>query len=339
MDRDVCRELANGLGAIKEAKQQNTPLAAMLAQRMYETQNSRIPLDLESWDSFARSALAAAASRDEPPELQLTLNNLLTSEVLAFLLRKWVRTLRAEAFGTEDAPFKTYAEVLQWARSEAKETSEIEGKKLGLQGSFSGLMLRAGWLSFPFDLGEPERGYYTILLKKDSEAHKLAQKISKGAAVMRLETLSLALFVLLDAKPLVLPYEMSLVKSAAAIPAEGGGFYEMQRNKVTVDIYSDMTFDEWRRLYGRFKKSFGTQRGKKIENHHLELYRLVEQRGFVPGKGVVAFWKGVQDEWNKKHKAPKYKTWKGVQLSYERMLRRVTTRLLLETRTKKRGAE
>ena len=62
-------------------------------------------------------------------------------------------------------------------------------------------------------------------------------------------------------------------------------------------------------------------KGKRLNTNHLQLCRLVQNKGGAPkGKGTLAFWKSVMDEWNTPHPKNEYKTWKGVKIYYERII-------------------
>lgn len=325
MDLDVCLEAVNQLEAIK-GKLENSPLAHSIAKLVYESQKN---LNMEYWNNVAISVLAVSTAQGRPLQVQLTPNTLLTSEILAWILSRRAKNIRAKIFGSEEKPFESYDKALEWILSQSEEIEKREGKKLGKQGIFSSSLTL--FLSLPFDLREPERGYYRIRFKEGSKIYEFVKEINKAVRVTRLEKVSLISYILLDAKPFLLPYEITSEISAWNTPAEGGGFYSLRKEKVTVDIYSDLTFGEWKQIYGHIKKLFGNKKGRVLEQRHLELYHMVENKGFPPvRRGVTAFWKGVLAEWNESHKESQYSSWKEIQRAYDRMIERVTTRLFFD---------
>ncbi|MAH39131.1 MAG: hypothetical protein CL873_01140 [Dehalococcoidales bacterium] len=340
LDLESCQEAVNIMEAIK-GKLENTPFAQRIALAVHDSQN----LNMEYWNNVAISALALSTAQQTPLQVQLTPDTLLTREILAWILSRWAKNIRAKIFGSEEKPFESYDKALEWVLSQSEEIERREGKKLGQQGERSSALTL--FLSLPFSLGEPEKGYYRIRFKENSKIHEFVKEINKAVRTTRLEKVSLITYILLDAKPFVLPYEITAEISAWGTPAEGGGFYSLRKEKVTVDIYSDLTFSEWKQIYGHIKKLLGNKKGRVLEQRHLGLYHMVEDKGCPPVKmGVTAFWKGVLSEWNKNHKNNQYSSWKEIQRAYNRAMERITSKLFsdwgglvarLEGKPKKRG--
>ncbi len=82
-----------------------------------------------------------------------------------------------------------------------------------------------------------------------------------------------------------------------------------------------MDYKEINSLYKSIKKDLGIKdKTKKITAKDLETYRLVQELSGVPNKKRVEFWRGVMIQWNSGHPEDKYKTWKGIQIRYKRLM-------------------
>jgi len=63
---------------------------------------------------------------------------------------------------------------------------------------------------------------------------------------------------------------------------------------------------------------------KPFQPSHLELFRLVKDKGGPPkGKGTVAFWKSVLEDWKRRYSKTNFKHWKSVQMAYDKMISRL----------------
>ena len=58
---------------------------------------------------------------------------------------------------------------------------------------------------------------------------------------------------------------------------------------------------------------------------------MVQKRGGPPkGKGTVAFWESVRNEWNDLHPEHKYQNSKRVKIIYQRVIRNLKGRLIAD---------
>lgn len=91
--------------------------------------------------------------------------------------------------------------------------------------------------------------------------------------------------------------------------------------EATVKIRQHFSLANLRWMYEQLRKEMNLSKRKALDSGHLELYKLVQRQGTIPkGKGTVAFWKSVQEKWNKLHPKKKYTTWNGAKITYERMV-------------------
>ena len=67
---------------------------------------------------------------------------------------------------------------------------------------------------------------------------------------------------------------------------------------------------------------------------------MVQGKGGAPrGRGTVAFWTERKEEWNKKHPNHRYKTWKGVKATYDRITKKLKGRFQVAPAPKNQASQ
>ncbi len=131
-----------------------------------------------------------------------------------------------------------------------------------------------------------------------------------------LEWNSLVFYVLTEIPPFVPPIEIGIGSYSVMLPS--GRYVEYREATVKIREGFDLTYLRW--MYKRLRSEMGLGKKKGLTVKHLQLYRLVKQKGEIPrGKGTVAFWRSVLETWNKSNTENKYEGWKGVKIAYERI--------------------
>jgi len=232
----------------------------------------------------------ADRSKDCLSEGKLTPHALLTSDYLAELLKPTIKVIRKTCFGSEDPPFDRLEEAKRWFHSDMLSMNK---KKLREDTE-----------------RELERYLWTKVTKH-------ADKLSKETG---LSPLSLIYYILADIKPLSIPYEIRM---------PGAGYCKGRRKcwYVAIRVNTELSFEDLTEIYNIVKETLGVKRGKRLNQRHLEIYTMVQEQGGAPkGRGTVAFWKLLQEQWNKRHNnGDEYTTWKGIKRAYELIYERLSS--------------
>jgi hypothetical protein len=138
---------------------------------------------------------------------------------------------------------------------------------------------------------------------------------------------SMEMCILADASPVLPPFTFGIVRETHSLPSG----IRLQNRFAKVDIRGELSFQDLRSLHRSIRDALGIKRLKRPTTKHLQLYKMVTQRGNVPdGEGTVAFWKSIMEEWNDLYPQKKYKTWKGIKLAYERIIAQAERRMKKE---------
>lgn len=327
MNYDLCLEVVGKLETIKQNKLQKSPLVDTLAKLMWRYGI----VDLQYLNELA-AGLLASLSKDEEGDaanIVLTPEGLLTADYLAELYRYTVKLIRKDVFGSEDPPFKSYEEAVNWIEKKGVSLDELSNVKKGI------------------DIGKPYKFFFRsndpitmVYYNKDgirtnafappksklSRVVKIAQQLSEKTDF---EWTSFVMYILADIKPLLPPYEVLALQEAKAVYSEDGTI-RYTKSSVTVKLNTELCFDELLSLYNWIRESCGVKRSKILNSKHLQLYQMVQRRGGPrKGKGAVSFWKSVMEEWNESYPGS-YGHWKGVKIAYDRTIHKLSDRFRVE---------
>ena len=134
---------------------------------------------------------------------------------------------------------------------------------------------------------------------------------------------SLEYYVLADIKPLSLPYEI-MMPGKEYCKGRCKCFY------VDIQINTELTFEDLLTIYNTVKEALGVKKGKRLNERHLELHTMVQERGGVPmGKGSVEFWQSLLEEWNGRHQGM-YREWRCIKRAYDRLCKKLNAQYLAE---------
>ena len=139
---------------------------------------------------------------------------------------------------------------------------------------------------------------------------------------------SLVMHILTNVQPLLPRVRISRHITNYALPS--GEL--LGSHSIILDIRAkDLTFDELRQTYNSHRELLDLKKGKTLNKKHWQIYQLVQKRGGpIIGKGTVAFWKSVKNEWNNLYPENKFLSLKGVKLAYDRLIVQLENRALIE---------
>ncbi len=306
MQYEICLEMASKLEVIKERHLQDSPIVKRLADLIHKYN----VLDLEHLNELAQSLIVAGSGRKEEPSFELSPESLLRTELLSEDLAPWVRSLRKRLFGKVEAPFDSYDSAVNWVKEyDAEKKAVPTGPN-----SFSVSARRNIRYSEPDGTDTIQFALINSPLEKIIFA---SQKLTKQLEI-GLDWNSLVFYVLADIPPFIPPLKVNISSYRGSLPSGR----EVKYRKATVEIREGFNLAYLRWLYEVLRREMGLKKKKGFNARHLELYRLVKQRGGEPqAKGtIVSFWKSVMDEWNTSHTKNRYESWKGVKKAYERVI-------------------
>lgn len=177
----------------------------------------------------------------------------------------------------------------------------------------------------PFRSYEEAMDWLSKQLAAGAEGQALLYFLSTKAAeisrITNFTTKSIIEYILLNLEPIFHKLALHEHIDVGEVPIVNRSI----RNAwLSVYFFSDLSFKDLLELHRNIRSFFGAKRGKDFREKHVELYRMVLQRGGPPTKGIVSFWESIKKEWNEKHeKGQYYQTWKGVKIAYDRICKKL----------------
>ena len=345
MDKDIFLELVNNLENVSRWKLKDSPLARALAEFAYQRQIQDLPFLNELVERLV-PVLQTESVVSSWSELNSEV--LVTSDFLAERILPWVELVRTELFGSRNAPFRSTKEAEDWIQEQAKDQ-----RLFPIGGNLEerlGHLISSGRVQVA---APPERSFE--YLGEDGKVHQITimdiqrgewktpesrpRYTERGIPALRwldnetrimanatgFEQPSLVQFVLVGVSPVLPRYLVRVEADHQATPA--GDILQPYKLKIEI-LARDLGFEELRRIYQTYRRELKSRKAKALSDEHWAIYRLVKEKGGpVSGKGSVQFWKSVMEQWNILLPERKYSHWKGVKIAYERIIRRLETKL------------
>ncbi len=248
----------------------------------------------------------------------LTPDVLLTSDFLADKIAPWVGMMRERLFGSPQARFQSMNEATKWIEHESQgldEETREEANQLAerlqeiTHWSISGKVLphpgEDGWLK-------------NTPVWPGTSLELIADETLRMEKATGFNQASLVMYMLADIKPLLVRIRQT--KHIAHYPLPTGE--ALTPRHITLDIWAkDLSFEDLQGVYKGIRKELKVVKKKGLKQEHWELYQIVQQKGGAPrGKGTVAFWESVKDEYKEKCRDVKCGSWKAAKIAYDRMI-------------------
>jgi len=115
----------------------------------------------------------------------------------------------------------------------------------------------------------------------------------------------LIMFILTGINPFCFKYKISKETKSGEIP----------KRKVNIEIYRDMNYKEFIKLFHEVRIFFKSK-GNRLNEKHERIYNLVARLGPIPLKRKMNFWLDFQQEWNKLYPDEKYLSSRGPRKAY-----------------------
>jgi len=264
--------------------------------------------------------LLAQKDEGQLASFRLTAEDVLTSDYLANLLSYKMKETRRFAFNAEEAPFDSYEDAIAWMEGQSVELTE----DTIVQMQETQLRMLLPYLSgeeISYIYPKPESNTLWLVVK---EAHRTSKKIG-------FTPISVALYILVDIKPLLTPHVWSSVSIPEDIETENGSV-RYRKRWVDIRLNTEISWNELLALYRSIRGSLGVTKNKMASNKHLELYELVQRKGAPPeGRGKLAFFTPIMEEWNRLHPEDLYHSWQGINMAYNRIVQKLRARLQIES--------
>jgi hypothetical protein len=83
--------------------------------------------------------------------------------------------------------------------------------------------------------------------------------------------------------------------------------------------------EQFKDIHRELRKTLKIPKRKQFTARDQQLLDLVNRLGGEPLRGKKAFWETVRQEWNKAVGREEYTTWRGLQMKYRRLQKKLDT--------------
>jgi hypothetical protein len=259
-------------------------------------------------------------------------------QIAAERLAHEVAAIRRKLFRSPGVPFPDYDQAAAWLEREAQR--QLAPRDKTRVGALERALVRH--VQRLRNLGRPVRVAFTrpvlrylpskepdvrvVPVQPGSKLAKLAewaQTLARAAGCS--DTLMLA--HLLSGVPLACGPRLHTAITSIQLPLSRQW---LARVDVTVQLPAPqmMTARTWMRLYRSLRQEVPRPHAYQITPKQAALLRLVGARGGVPRTGKVAFWQRCLVEWNARYarRWGRRRTWRGLEMAYQRLQARLRTR-------------
>jgi len=313
MNYDLSLELAGKLETVKKYQlKKNGPVVTSLAKLIFKYQINDLKLLNEVAEPLVSANAGKTGTTTQTVAQEITPQGILDAEILVMEILPWVSEIRRYVFGKEEIPFPNRESASKWLSQYDLSNQDLideylKTKELSMEGEATFRVIIIEGMAFP--KGTPP----AIIYDK-------TQEIANGTGINHP---SLVMHVLTNAKFVCLKWNLTWNNTRSKLPS--GIITEIKG--IEVSFRDTLNLEDMRQIYSEMRSNYKFKKSKALNAKHLELYRLIKERGLPPKKDKVAFWKQITEEWNQRHPESKYTTWKGVNMAYNRILKNVDRRL------------
>jgi hypothetical protein len=261
------------------------------------------------------------SSAQEPALFADTLNSL----ELAGAILPWVENVRIELFGSANAPFESYQDVVKWLESEERKVStpelsedqkkertekyrevmdEMAEKVAPLLPRFSHAFQP---LSVVFYVPYIKAGNLESIPASTEKLRRLHDETKEMEKATGFDQRQLVAFVLADIQPLLPVARVNMPLSGAPTLAYNlptGG--SILRYVARFECLSprELKLAHLNRFYTQLRQNLHIVKKKTLTNEDRQLLSLIGQHGRVPKRGRLDYWQKIAKEYNRKSKKP-----------------------------------
>ena len=288
------------------------------------------PFDLKNIHGIQRVALKLHENKKDKkmlsPKIDFFPGSFLAAERRIKYILPEIIKIRIELFGKKEAPFN-YNDAIEWLKKESKkEAIEFYKRKQLPQKDIQKLKDKIRKLID--DLNEIQQWGHGLMSKlitipiifkngmrdefitfPGTKLRKLANVINRHSQDTNFSQFSLLMFTLTGLKPTLPSY--SIVQEVSSY----GG------KKIGLKIFRPFSQRDFMSLFKLVGKLM--PRRKKIKMENLKVYEFIEERGPIPLKRKMEFWRNAWQEWNKTHLKQIYTSSSGLRMAYLRIKKKV----------------
>lgn len=260
--------------------------------------------------------------------VEISSQDLVTSDFLVRKITSWVEKTREELFGAPEPPFIDDLEsAISWIETTAR--IDLENKNPAAASIKKEIYQIAEQqeTSVPFlrrDIFVPVNNKVkSIFVQPGTLLYNLSRKIETIAGATGFGKPSVITYILTGLEPILPRVNITFQTGRASLPDNGDHKVEkkpvtISRKSIVIEIQSaDLSPQELKAIYDRYRQELKIRKTKSLSKDQVKLFYLVYNRGGPPREGAKAFWQDVKEVWNSNPANKPYKSWEGVYQRYK----------------------
>ncbi|HSF32513.1 MAG TPA: hypothetical protein VLK82_18835 [Candidatus Tectomicrobia bacterium] len=133
---------------------------------------------------------------------------------------------------------------------------------------------------------------------------------------------AVAAYIVVGIHPFVSSAEIRVQDFTGLLPA-GGTF---KRTQATIEVnWGELPAKQVKDIRREVRKALNLQEVKRLTEEDQRLLELVKRLDGEPADGKTAFWERVRQEWNRSVGTQQYTTWRGPEMRYRRLRKKLDT--------------
>ncbi len=302
--------------------------AIQKAVELYEIINSKLsPDQLNGILRLAeRIRINTLKENEALPELEniveITPQDLVSSDYLVEKIAYWVNNIREEMFGDIEPPFEDDLEsALSWLETTARIDMESKNPVAVSTKKEINQIANQEQTSVPFlmrDIFMPAKNKVkSFWVQPGTLLYNLSRKIDNIANATGFKRHAVTVYILTGLEPVLPRVNITLNLGKAELPVKDGSKDKeseiLSKRSLKIEIHSaDLSPKELKMIYDQYRNELNIRKTKSLSEDQIRLFYLVHNRGGPPQKGAKAFWESVKNEWNNNPSNKPYSSWEGV---------------------------
>ncbi|MGM0653659.1 MAG: hypothetical protein ACQES4_12910 [Bacillota bacterium] len=264
---------------------------------------------------------------DMDDNLEISAQDLVSSDFLVGKISAWIEKTREELFGAPEPPFMEDLEsAVSWIETTAR--IDLENKNPAAASIKKEIFQIAEQqeTSVPFlrrDIFIPcNDKVKSLFVQPGTLLYNLSRKVETVAEATGFSKSSVTAYILTGLEPILPRVNISLHTGSANLPngsnnGSGKSSITLSRKSIKIEIHSaDLSPQELKAIYDRYRQELKIRKSKSLSNNQVKLFYLVYNRGGPPKEGAKAFWQEIKEVWNSKPENKPYKSWEGIYQRY-----------------------
>jgi len=260
-------------------------------------------------------------------DLELSLQDLVSSDFLVNKIEYWVKQVREEFLGAPEPPFYDDLEsALSWVETTARLDMESSNPVAVSTKKLINQIAEQEKTIVPFMMRDilipTKNGIKVLWVQPGTLLYNLSRKIKSISKATGFTRTALNVYILTGLEPVLPRVTTNLSIGQAELPSRNDHTdrdkQSLSRKSIKIEIHTaDLSPKELKKIYDQYRQELNIRKSKTLSEEQVKLFYFVQDKGGPPQKGSKAFWENIKKEWNSKSANKTYASWEGIYQRYK----------------------